>query len=213
MVKKRNLSQSKTIKAIIPLKRNNRKFDLIISSTANLRVSIHTILKYNLKEGLVLSESDLDTIISFDQIQNLKDMILNYLSYRSRSKNEILLHFLKKGFQRKNIEFVIEELESKGYVNDEEFAKIYASNLIEVKLLGINAVMNKFHKHKINRELVDKIVSDLYEENPQKDLIKKIINKKFQLINKDLIRNQRIINYLKRKGFLWEEIVEALNQF
>ena len=213
MVKKRNLSQSKTIKAIIPLKRNNRKFDLIISSTANLRVSIDTILKYNLKEGLVLSESDLDTIISFDQIQNLKDMILNYLSYRSRSKNEILLHFLKKGFQRKNIEFVIEELESKGYVNDEEFAKIYASNLIEVKLLGINAVMNKFHKHKINRELVDKIVSGIYEKNPPKNLIKNILHKKFQLVNEDLNRNKRIINYLKRKGFLWEEIVEALNEF
>ena len=213
MVKKRNLSQSKTIKAIIPLKRNNRKFDLIISSTANLRVSIHTILKYNLKEGLVLSESDLDTIISFDQIQNLKDMILNYLSYRSRSKNEILLHFLKKGFQRKNIEFVIEELESKGYVDDEQFAKMFASNLIEVKLLGINAVMNKFHKHKINRELVDKIVSGIYEKNPPKNLIKNILHKKFQLVNEDLNRNKRIINYLKRKGFLWEEIVEALNEF
>ena len=211
-MKKKKISQSKTINAIIPVKRNNRKFDLIISSVANLRVSIDTIVKYDLKEGLVLSEVDLDTIMSFDQIQNLKDMILNYLSYRSRSKNEILLHFLKKGFQRKNIEFVIEELESKGYVNDEEFAKTYASNLIEVKLLGINAVMNKFHKHNINRELVNKIVFEVYEKNPPKDLIKKILNKKFQLINEDFFKNQRIINYLKRKGFLWEEIVEALNR-
>ena len=40
-----------------------------------------------------------------------------------------------------------------------------------------------------------------------------ILHKKFQLVNEDLNRNQRIINYLKRKGFLWEEIVEALNEF
>ena len=144
--------------------------------------------------------------------QTIIDRILIYLSYKPRSKNEILNHFKNKGFPDDLVLCAIDKLEKKGYVDDEAFAKMYIKNLVEKKMLGENSVRSKLYKHSIKPDIINCIIDEVYKKNPPVAVIKKIIKKKSFVVSEEIIDNQKIIYHLKRKGFNWEDIVAALSQ-
>ena len=67
--------------------------------------------------------------------QLIKHKIIVLLSYRQRSKHELIKLFLANGFNLNNIKDVINDLEEREYINDYKFAKMYASHLIKEKNL------------------------------------------------------------------------------
>ena len=69
-------------------------------------------------------------------------------------------------FNLVNIKNVINDLEERGYINDYEFAKMYASHLVKEKKLGQFLVEQKLKQHKIDCETIDEIVSKLYKDFP-----------------------------------------------
>ena len=74
----------------------------------------------------------------------LKESMLNLISYRLRSKEELKQRYLNKGYYLSDIEYAIDYLESKGYIDDEEFSRMYATHLIKFKSLGKKLVLHKF---------------------------------------------------------------------
>ena len=132
------------------------------------------------------------------------------LSYRQRSKHELIELFLANGFLLVNIKNVINDLEKRKYINDYEFAKIYASHLVKEKKLGQFLVRQKLKQHKIDSETIADIVSKLYKDFPPENLIKEIIKKKKLLSGKAEKNKIKLTNYLKRKGFQLEEIIPVL---
>ena len=150
--------------------------------------------------------------IELNQIhQKIKNRILHLLSYRSRSSKELENHLIKRGFSKENINPVLEELKTKGYIDDKAFTEVYASYLIQTKLLGKNAVYHHFKKHQIDRDFLDKIINDGYRKHPPRVSILKIMQKKFPDSDFSKKNEKRIINYFKRKGFSWEEISSAIH--
>ncbi len=61
----------------------------------------------------------------------LKDA-LRYLRYRLRSRKEIQVHLLKKGYSEREIEEVIGKLEEQNILNDRVFARFYISDGLSV---------------------------------------------------------------------------------
>mgnify|MGYP001245457815 CR=1 FL=1 len=165
------------------------------------------INKYSIKNkffNLVYNNQDSDKA---KILQKIKNVAFNYLSYRSRSKNEIYLKLNKSFFNEKYIKMVLSELELKGDINDELFANDYARTLIDKKLLSRKAVEDKFYKHKISNDILKPVLDSLYHDNDEKKIIEKLIYKKKYMLNgfnsEELIR---VSNYLGRKGFNWNDI-------
>jgi len=164
------------------------------------------LLKYNISSGEELS-GHLISKLKSDEIHNkLKEKILNLLSYRSRSTKELEILLLRKGYEKGAINDVLAELTSKGYLNDEEFAKSYATYLIKVKMLGKIGVLNQFHKHEISLDILEPIIDELYDKYPPDNLIKKIVDKRIKTEKIGIKNNKRLIDHLKRKGYAWDEI-------
>ena len=164
------------------------------------------LLKYNISSGEELSDHLISKLKS-DEIHNkLKERILNLLSYRSRSTKELEILLMRKGYEKGAINDVLAELTSKGYLNDEEFAKSYATYLIKVKMLGKIGVLNQFHKHEISLDILEPIIDELYDKYPPDNLIKKIVDKRLKTEKIGIKNNKRLIDHLKRKGYAWDEI-------
>jgi SOS response regulatory protein OraA/RecX len=90
---------------------------------------------------------------------------------------------------------------------------MYASSLIKNKLLSRNAVKHKLLKHNISNEILCPILDNLYFQTDEKELIKKITIKRLRLktkINENEIVKQ--VNYLKGKGFHWNDIKIVLGE-
>ena len=84
---------------------------------------------------------------------------------------------------------------------------MYASSLIKNKLFSRNAVKHKLRIHDISNEILDPILDNLYSQNDEKKLIKKIITKRLRYKTK-ISKTQigKLTIYLKRKGFHWNDI-------
>ena len=136
--------------------------------------------------------------------------MFSLLSYRARSKSELLLR-LRKKYRLNDIKDVINELELKGYINDAEFTEIYAASLIKNKLFSRMAVKHKLQTHDISNEILDPILDNLYSQNDEKKLIKKIITKRLRSKTKiSKTEVDKLTIYLKRKGFHWNDIMVVL---
>ncbi len=164
-----------------------------------------------MKVGQKLDAKELEIIKSLESKTRIKDQALILLSYRQRSRSELSQRLNEKGHGQKVIESLLDEFESKGYINDLEFAKMYATHLVEKKLTGKIAVRNKFFPHNIPDHILNPIIDKLYVLNPPLNLVNSIIDKKLQMRKRTPKEKTKLVNLLKRKGFVWDEIEPAIN--
>lgn len=142
---------------------------------------------------------------------SIRNQALTLLSYRQRSRAELTRRLKEKGHALKDIKPLLDEFESKGYMNDSDFARMYATHLVEKKMTGKIAVRNKFYPHNIPDHILNPIIDKLYVSNPPLDLVKMIIDKRMQMRKRTPKEKTRLVNILKRKGFVWDEIEPAIN--
>ena len=199
------------IVSILPQKKNKSRYTIKFKSGKIIGLSETNLISYKISVGQKISSNLLSKIDTDERLQSIKFKALNYLSYRPRSKREVYLSLLKKGFNQDEIDKVLEELVAKGYLDDESFAKTYATYLIKFKRLGRIAVKNRFFAHNINQEILNPILDKLYEKYPPGLLISEIVKKKKYPKNSDTINDKKLINHLKRKGFSWSEISTYFN--
>ena len=174
------------------------------------KVHFDIIGKYKIKKNSFIKKSVLNDALNQTEIQLIKNKILVLLSYRQRSKHELIELFLSKGFHLVNIKNVINDLEERKYINDYEFAKMYASHLVKEKKLGQFLVEQKLKQHKIDSEIIIEIVTKLNKDFPSVNIINQIIKKKKNLGGKSEKNKIKLANYLKRKGFQFDDIISAL---
>ena len=195
----------------MPQKKNKTRYTITFKSGKIIGLSETNLLSYNISVGKKISSDLLSKIESNEMLHSIKYKALNYISYRPRSKKEVYISLLKKGFHQDDIDKVLQELVAKGYLDDESFAQTYARFLIKIKRLGRIAVKNRFFVHDIDQDVLNPILDKLYEKYPPDLLISEIIKKKKYPKDYDLICDEKLINHLIRKGFSWNEISTYFN--
>ena len=199
------------IVSILPQKKNKSRYTIKFKSGKVIGISEDCLISHKISVGQKLSPTLLSKIENDERLQSIKFKALNYLSYRSRSRKEVNISLLKKGFHQDDIDKVLEELISKGYLNDKAFAETYARYLIKTKRLGKIAVKNRFFIHSISQEVLNPILDKLYDKYPPELLIGEIVKKRKYPNDLDKINDKKLVNYLKRKGFSWSEISNYFN--
>ena len=202
---------SHKIISIQPQKRSKNRYNIIFESGDVFGISGDVLISSSLSNGKFLSDEELDRIKVDEAHQKIKEQILHLLSYRARSRFELYTRIWSRGFEKDQVSYIIDELESKGYVDDKEFSKMYAMHLVKSKYLGRIAVKHHFLKHQISPEILDPILDELYTEYPADRLIKRIINKRKLDITPELSSDKKLIAHIKRKGFSWGEISSVIN--
>ena len=76
-----------------------------------------------------------------------KAIAYNYLSYRSRSKGEVLSKLVSKNIDKKCIDEILIDLEDEGFVDDISFANNYINYCIRNKLYSKRDKKKKAFKH------------------------------------------------------------------
>ena len=193
--------------------RSKNRFNITLESGYVFGISEYVLISSKLSEGKYVSTKELARISDYEIHQKIKAKVLHLLSFRVRSRFELYTRLLRKGFDRSKISNVIDELEEKGYIDDKEFSKMYATHLIRSKLLGKIAVKYQFKKHQIPSDILDPILDELYIKYPIEELIKRIILKKEQKLSPELIKDKKLIDHIKRKGYSWGEITSVISSF
>ena len=192
-------------------KRRKNRFTITFDSGNVFGVSGDVLLSNPLQVDQVLTDEELVDFQNEESLQTIRRQTLNLLSFRMRSSAELTLRLKQKGHNLEQISVILEELKSKGYVNDFEFATLFIKDCVERKKLGRMAVLNQIHRHQIPNEVLDPILDLFYDKNPTDDLICSIILKFMKNRKSSFKERKRLVGHLKRKGYSWADIEPVVN--
>lgn len=191
------------ITSILRQKKNPNRYSVFIDYKYSFGISDETLLKSGLKDGMELSQADIDRISGDEQNSKAFESALNLLEYRSRSKKELRDKLARKKLSPDVIDKALERVERIGYLNDGQFAREFAQGLI-AKGKGPILIRTELIRKGIDRETIDDIMSGIKETSESLiENAKALVEKKLkQLKGKepDVIA-RRLTGFLARRGF------------
>lgn len=131
------------------------------------------------------------------------------LSYRMLSEKQLFDKIIAKGFSKESAEYAVEMFKKYGGISDEE----YCESLIrtyKAKGYGKRRIAQKLRESGIERKVSDEKLEDF---EPDYSKIQKYISSKIKTENPDRQTVKKVFDGLLRKGFSYEQVKEALNNF
>ena len=188
-------------------KRPNRR-SIFIDGQFAFTVSEGIFLQHNLEEGGEFSDKQIKELTTADEFDKAKQAAVNLLSFRPRSIKEVSNRLIHKGWNKDLADRVTGELVDKGYLNDEEFAAIFARDRAKNKCLGPVALKSELIKTGVAQKIIEQTIEAVYSKYPADELIQRLMKKRGIDLDVPLVKKekQRFINLLKRKGFTWEQM-------
>ena len=160
----------------------------------------------NLKE---INEEELTELLDSVSFRRAYNKGLDFLSRRPYGTKELIKKLCEKGHEKEASQKACERLIELGLLNDEEYARILANDLLERKSYSIKRIKQELAFRGIDREIVENTVDSL-DNDPQKSIII-LVKKKY--INKlsDEKGKKRTVDALLRLGYSYSDIKNALN--
>lgn len=131
---------------------------------------------------------------------NLLDSALKYLSFRPRSRKEIIDFLHKKTSDSALIDQTISKLENLKLINDEEFAKWLIESRSRSRPRGLRLLQQELAQKGVQLD------ARRYTLDAEPELARKALEKK-----KPKTRDQAI-RFLQYRGFSWDSIAAAVKR-
>jgi regulatory protein len=168
---------------------------------------LSAILAATLKPGQVLSDAEIELLKEQDGAEVAYNRALNYLSYRPRSRAEIVRHLERHGVPADRIEAATHRLERAGLLDDEAFARSWVENRERFRPRGLGALRYELRNKGIGDEIVDEVLAAV---DVSASAYEAAIKKAHQWSHLDRPTFQRkLMDYLARRGFDYEVAQEV----
>ena len=157
-----------------------------------------------------INEEELTELLDSVSFRRAYNKGLDLLSRRPYGVNELIKKLCEKGHEKEASEKACDRLLELGLLNDEEYARILANDLLERKNYSTKRIKQELSFRGIPREIIENTVDSL--DNDAENRIILVIKKKY--INKlnDEKGRKRAVDGLMRLGFSYSEIKSALKE-
>ncbi len=136
-----------------------------------------------------------------------------YCAYQERSQQEVRDKLYSFGLHSKDVENIIAELITSGFLKEERFATAFAGGKFRTKGWGRIKIKQALLQKKVSENLVRQALKEIDDRDYKKQL-KKIIEEKAKKITEKnpLKKNNKIAHYAIGRGFEAELVWEMLIQ-
>ena len=189
----------------IECQKNKDKFNLFVDGEFYCGILKETAIANNFFVGKKFEKNLLDQILVESQSKQAFNKASDYLASRLHSKKELKTKLLKKGFCIEAIDKAINKLEEYGYIDDQNFAKLFieANSKLSKQMLA-----NKLFEKGVEKNIVQTQLANLPIEQELDTAIS--LTEKY-LKGKDFATcKTKLYAFLVRKGFGYETINKAI---
>lgn len=199
------------IMRITDLKSVKKSLSLVyIDGEYAMKLDTATLAENGITVGCVIDDDELRELIEKSNYRRAKEKALYLISGRDYSKKQ-LMDKIKKHSTEETAEEVCERMEELGLVNDENYARRLAHDLIYIKKLSVRGAKYKLMEKGIDRELCEEILEE-FDVDPVAQLVE-LIERKYADKLDDEKGMRRTIAALQRLGYSWGDIKSALSEF
>lgn len=194
--------------------KNQKLRSIYVDGKYVISVSEGVLFQSDLKVGDRLTPEAVAALKAEEETYQIIQYAYRLLSFRPRSVQEMRSRLLQKGWGEEQVAKVLSKLEGDGYLDDRDFALMFAQDRVKSKFLGPTGLKSELFRKGIDRELISEVVENIYAQYPPAEIIhalmqKRGINPESTLDPKE---KRRFINQLKRKGFSWEAIESVVSK-
>lgn len=189
------------ITRLVAGQRDPSRVNLYLDGRFAFALSADHVLARGLVRGTELTPSQVEELRSLGNDEKLLAKILNFLSYRPRSRQEIrgrLQHYAASPEQLVALEH---RLESLGYLDDRAFATWFIAGRRSTGRYSTRHIGSELRSKGVDPELVKELLSDPAAD---REALRTLI------AHKSALPREKLIGYLARRGFAYDLIKEAL---
>jgi len=205
------------VSKIIYQKKDPNRVNLFIDGEFFCGISLDTLAKKSLYEGLEISEDTLNQIMEMEITNRFLSRAMENIARGPKTEFQIFKYLRELKFKKKGIWFkddldinweelfntIVEKLKKYKYIDDTNYAQLFVSSRLRNRPRGksilIGELMSKGVSKEIAQSVCDELVVDEYE------LLKNTFEKKYRGKRFDY-KDTKMVNFLLRKGFSWDLI-------
>lgn len=210
------------ITSISAQQKNANRVNISVDGVYRLSLDIFQLTELGLKVGSDVSDTELTHLEEESVFGKLYARALEYCLMRPHSAREVRDYLWRKtrttkyksrtgevkdrpGVSQAAAERVFERLQEKGYIDDEKFARFWVENRNLTKGASHRKLEAELRAKGVPTAIIDTSMADSMRNDDEE--IQKIIAKK----RKRYPDEQKLMQYLARQGFSYDDIKHALS--
>lgn len=207
------------ITAITTQTRNKNRVNISVDGKYRFSLDTYQLIDLGIRVGQDYCEDKLIELEQESQFGKLYARALEYCLMRIRSAREVSDYLykktrstrdkkgnLKQGVAPEITKRVFERLLEKGYINDEKFARFWVENRSLSKGVSGRKLISELQSKGIASAIISQVMDET--DRSDSDEIKKIIVRK----KRNYPDENKLIAYLARQGFAYDDIKSAINE-
>lgn len=186
----------------IEQQKNKKRYNLYIDGEYAFSVHEDVLVSLQLLKGKNMTVTALKQALALEEEKKVERSILQYLSYRPRTRLEVKRYLLNKGYHEDVIEKQINQFSEQGYINDREFAKQWIRERMQNKKKGIYLLKEELKQKGISQSLIDELISTVNPEEEWAACYQLALKRMERIKESDHKKAEyKLKQYLARRGF------------
>ncbi len=188
-----------------------KKFHILFDSGEEIEISEETLIEFGLYKGQEVEDEIIDKLKFEDE--KTEALLLSYrFLQRNKTEKQLIDYLYKSKISGEIIDTVIPILNEKKYLNDEDYARRYLNDAMNIKKYGKIKIVYMLRSKGIKNDIIEKIMRD-YDYELEYLNAEDLLSKKLDAEDKDPKKINSAKKYLQGRGFEFEIINFAVDEF
>ena len=198
----------------ISYSKSKEVFEVVFEDETKLLLNYNIFEKYKVSVDMDFSETEIQEMKYFSDIERAKSRAINYISGKLKTKYEVRLKLKEKDFTGDIIDEVIDILEKEEYLNDRLYCEVFIEDKKQLNGYGKNKIKSLLIQKGISKSVFEDFLDEFEYEEEFDNALKMGIKKLNLLSNEEDIfkKKQKLINYLAYRGFSFDVINDVLRE-
>lgn len=184
------------------------RFTLIFDDGTELKTTLGIITGRFIRSGMDFDEEAYNELVSASGLAMAKARALRIINARPMSREELRKRLIEKGETPENAEACADWLCRMGLINDAEYAGSVVRHYA-AKGYGSARIKQELRHHGVPREMWDEAMLQMPEQDAY---LERFIRARLHDPG-DRAQVKKVSDALFRRGYSWEQIKHALNEF
>lgn len=184
------------------------RFTLIFDDGTELKTTLGIITGRFIRSGMDFDEEAYNELVSASGLAMAKARALRIINARPMSREELRKRLIEKGETPENADACADWLCRMGLINDAEYAGSVVRHYA-AKGYGSARIKQELRHHGVPREMWDEAMLQMPEQDAY---LERFIRSRLSEPG-DRAQVKKVSDALFRRGYSWEQIKHALNEF
>lgn len=189
--------------------RRKDRFSIYIDGSYQLSLAQNQLVDAGLRIGDELTEARIGELAKQSEVGKALDRAYNYLSFRPRSRQEMVRYFRRKRYDDELTEFLVGRLEEQDLLNDGRFARDWVEARQQTSPRSVIHLRAELREKGIAADIIADVLDS---QNPITETATVIALVEQKRLRQRYPDDQKLIRYLAGKGFGFAVIKAALEQ-